>query len=65
MITKEEALKIAKQIIPKVNKVKDDPKAYIFTNSNATGDEVWDNEVVVLKQTGKVVSYMDYIMNIK
>jgi len=65
MITKEEALKIAKQIIPKVDTVKNDPKAYIFMNSKAKGGEVWDNEVVVLKSTGKVISYMKYLMEVK
>lgn len=65
MITKEQAIAIAKKILPKLNSVTEELKAYIFTNTSAKGNEIWDNEVVVLKNTGKVVSYSQYVMEIK
>lgn len=65
MIDIKEATKIAKKTLPSVDSYKEEPKAFIFTNSKAKKDEVWDNEVVVLKATGKVISYMQYIMEVK
>lgn len=66
MITLEQAKQKALKVHPKINAVIEEPKAYIFSNSKATTkSEKTDNEVVVLKDNGKIVSYFQYITQIK
>lgn len=65
MITFTQAKQIAKETDPKLNAYTETPDAYIFTNSKATKDEQWDNELVILKASGKTVSYFEYSMNSK
>lgn len=65
MITFDKALETAKTIIPKVDSYEEYPDVYIFTNSKAEGDEKWDNNVVVTKKDGNVISYTDFIMDSK
>lgn len=64
MISKEEAFKVAKRVLSTVNAVTEEPKAYIFTDAKVS-ELVDDNEVVVLKKDGRVISYMQYIMEVK
>ena len=61
MITEEQAYAIAKKIIPEVDSYSDEDLAYVFMNSKAKANELYDNEVVVLKKDGRVISYVDYI----
>ena len=65
MITKQQAEKIAKQIIPDVDTCLDEPKAFIFTIESPKPDQMDDNEVVVMKKDGKIVPYIHYITKIK
>lgn len=66
MITLEQAKQKALKVHPKINAVIEEPKAYIFSNSKAiTKEEKTDNEVVVLKENGKIVSYFEYITEIR
>ena len=62
MITIERAWDIAKKYLPTVDSYLDEDTAYIFSNSKAKGRQLVDNEVVVMKQTGSVISYVEYIM---
>lgn len=61
MITKQQAEKIAKQIIPDVDTCLDEPKAYIFTIKSPKPYQMDDNEAVVLKKDGRVIPYIEYI----
>ena len=66
MISVQEARTKALKLYPKVDAMIDEPKAFIFVNSKAkTKAEKTDNEVVVLKDTGEIVSYFKYLMEIK
>lgn len=64
-MTYDQAKQIAKKYDPKINAVSEYPDAYIFTNTKAIGDEMWDNEVVILKQNGEIISYSEWVMNSK
>ena len=65
MISFEQANKIAKKIMPKADVYQEYSDVYIFFIKNPTKNEMWDNEVVVSKKDGKVISYTDYIMSSK
>lgn len=65
MVTYEVAVDMAKRIEPKVDSYQEYPDVFIFTNSKATGDDQWDNEIVISKNSGKVISYVDFIMDSK
>jgi len=64
MITKQQAEQIAKRYIPEADTCIDEPKAYIFTIKSPTPNQMDDNEVVVLKSNGKVISYIEYITSV-
>ena len=61
MITVKQAWDIAKKQLSTVDSYLDEDNAYVFFNSKAKGRELVDNEVVVIKRTGKVVSYVEYV----
>ena len=63
MITYEVALDKAKRCNPKIDSYKEYPEAFVFTNSKATGDEQWDNEVVVERKKGGIISYSELVMD--
>ena len=65
MITYEQARDKAKQIIPKVDIYYEYPDAYMFTNSKAKGEELWDNDVVIYKANGEITNISGYIMESK
>lgn len=58
MITFEQASAIAKKELPTVTSYTEKDNAYIFVDEN----QKWDGEVVILKSSGKVVSYFEYVM---
>lgn len=65
MTTFDEAKKIAKKINPKVDVYQEYSDAFIFFIKDPKQDDVWDNEVVIKKSDGKVISYTKYIMTSK
>ena len=65
MITYEQAVKEAKAVDPKMDTYFEYPDAYVFTNSKAEGDEREDNDVVVLKSSGNLTGYSEYIRKTK
>lgn len=62
MITYEVALDKAKKVEPKIDMYIEYPEAFIFTNSKAKGDEKWDNEVIIERKKGNIISYTDLIL---
>ena len=62
-MTYEQAVTKAKKIYPAVDTVAEYEDAYVFYNSKAKGNDLEDNEVVVLKDNGKVVSMTEYAVN--
>lgn len=62
MVSFEEATKIAKSHKKDVNMANIYSDAYVFYNSRAAGNEQEDNDVVVMKEDGSVVSFSDYVM---
>ena len=65
MITYEQAKKTAVNEKPEVNTVLEYKDAYMFYNSKARGNNLEDNEVIVLKKNGKVINMTEYIMGTK
>lgn len=65
MITYEEAKKTAQAAKINIDSVLEYKDAYIFYNSKARGNAQEDNEVVVLKRDGKVVSMTSYVIGTK
>lgn len=63
MITYEKAKQIAKKCIPNINIYFEYPDAYIFT-TNKSEDE-WDDEVVIDKRTGSVISHTQFVIRNK
>ena len=63
MITYEVAFDKAKRMDPDIDSYQEFPNAFIFTNSKAEGDDQWDNEVVVDRQTGNIISYSSFVMH--
>jgi len=64
MITYEQAKQTAKELLS-ADTVLEYPDAYVFTNSKAVGDDQEDNELVILKQNGNIISYFEYLSNSK
>ena len=62
MITYEVALDKAKRVDSKIDSYKEYPEAFVFMNSKAEGNECWDNEVVVERKNGKIISYSEFVM---
>lgn len=62
MITFEVALDKAKRVDPKIDSYAEYPEAFVFTNSKAKGDDQWDNEVVIERKNGKLISYTEFVM---
>lgn len=60
MVTFEEALEIAKDIIHTVDYYTETEKAYFFTNKDIQYN-LGGGEVVVMKDTGRVVTHVEYI----
>lgn len=48
--------------IPNVDTCVEYNSAYVFYNSKARGNEQDDNEIVILKDNGNIISYTQYIM---
>lgn len=65
MITYEQAVKKAKEIDSKMDTYFEYPDAYVFTNSKAENEEREDNDLVVLKSSGNITGYSEYIMKTK
>lgn len=65
MVSIQEARRIADQYMEGIDSHIEEPQAYIFRVANPSPDEMEDNEVVVLKKDGRVISYMQYIMEVK
>lgn len=65
MVTYEQAKKKAVEAYPSVNTVLEYKDAYVFYNSKARGNDREDNEVIVLKDSGKVVSMTEYVIGTK
>lgn len=61
MITFEKAKQIAKRCIPDINLVYEYPDAYIFSTSSKGSDE-WDDDVVIDKKTGTVISHTQFAL---
>ena len=64
-MTYEKAKQKAKEIDKNVDTVVEYESAYVFYNSKARGNNTEDNEVVIDKDTGKVISYSEYVMTTK
>lgn len=62
MITYEQAKKKALAQDKNLDTVIEYDKAYVFYNSKARGNEAEDNEIVVLKENGNMISYGEYVM---
>lgn len=56
---KEKALKQ----MPSADTVIEYNSVYVFYNSKAKGNEQDDNEVVIKKVDGDIISYSDYVMS--
>lgn len=61
MITYEEAKKIALNDMPEADTVVEYESVYVFYNSKAKGPDTEDNEVVIEKKTGRIISYSEYV----
>lgn len=64
-MTYEQAKDKAVKIYPEVDSALEYKDAYIFYNSKARGNKQDDNEVVILKNGGKVISMSEYVMSTK
>lgn len=64
-MTYEQAKSKAVKIYPEVDSALEYKDAYIFYNSKARGNKQDDNEVVILKNGGKVISMSEYVMSTK
>lgn len=61
MITFEEAIKIAKETKPNVNKYEEYKEIYVFENKDALpSDGGADMPIIVIKSTGKVMGFSNY-----
>ena len=65
MITYEQAKAKAQKVLTGINTVLEYKDAYMFYNSKARGQEQEDNEVIVLKKNGKIISMTEYVMGTK
>lgn len=63
MITYEEAKAKATKLKTGLDSALEYKKAFVFYNSKATGHATEDNEIVILKDSGKWVTMADYIMS--
>ena len=63
MITYEVALDKAKRIDPTVDSYTEYPEAFVFTNSKVKGYEQEDNEVVIERKKGNVISYSELVIS--
>ena len=61
MVDYSKAKEIAQKQDAGVNSCLEYKDAYMFYNSKARGDKLYDREVIVLKNSGKVVTMMQYI----
>ena len=62
MIAYEKAKQKALENIPNADTCVEYNSVYIFYNSKARGDKQEDNEVVIRKDNGNIISYTEYIM---
>ena len=62
MITYEKAKQKALENITNADTSVEYNSVYIFYNSKARGDKQEDNEVVIRKDNGNIISYTEYIM---
>lgn len=62
MLTYEQAKQKAQKEYPAVDSVLEYKDAYVFYNSKARGNKTDDNEVVILKKNGNVISMTEYVM---
>lgn len=65
MITYEEAKKKAMKAKSGLDSAVEYQKAWMFYNSKATGHNQEDNEIVILKDSGKWISMTEYVMSTK
>lgn len=63
MITYEQAKKKAVGIRPALDSALEYKDAYLFYNSKARGTKTDDNEVIVLKKSGNIISMTEYVMS--
>jgi len=63
MITYEVAFDKAKRMDPDIDSYQEFPNAFVFTNSKAEGDDQWDNEVVIDRKTGNIISYFKFVIS--
>lgn len=64
-ITYDKAKAKALKAYPEVDTALEYNDAYIFYNSKARGSKTDDNEVVVLKDSGNIISMSEYVMGTK
>lgn len=64
-MTIEQAIQKAKKAYPQVDTVAEYEDAYVFYNSKARGEDNIDNELIILKETGNIISYNEYIKQTK
>ena len=62
-MTYNKAKQLALKINGKVNAFYEFDNAYRFYDSKATTVKVPDNDVVVLKSTGKIINYTTYLLD--
>lgn len=65
MITYEQAKEKAVKLKKNLDTTLEYKDAYMFYNSKARGNQQEDNEVIVLKKSGKIVSMTEYIIGTK
>lgn len=64
-MTFERAKQVAKKYNPKVDVYQEYPDVYLFFIEKPTKVEMLDNEVIIRKDNGKIISYTEYIMTSK
>jgi hypothetical protein len=64
MVTYEVALDKAKRVQPDIDSYVEYPEAFVFTNSKVDKDNRDDNEVVIERKKGEVISYLKFVMTL-
>ena len=62
-MTYEQAKEKALKQMPNADTTIEYDSVYVFYNSKAKGNEQDDNEVVIKKVDGEIISYSDYVMS--
>lgn len=65
MITYEEALNKAKELKPPIDTCSETEDAFVFSNSKTNDVFGGDQPCVILKESGKAINYLHFVLNYK